>query len=110
MRGCDFAEEEGWANVVRMTSKAENFLPLRLGGAMLIVIGLVLLGGMFWISGLPQEGARSGAAFVTESLPGYRFKPEILPRLGEIGGGALGLGLALLLIAGILKRWGPKRT
>lgn len=89
-----------------MTTRTKNLLPLRLGAAMLIVIGLVLLGGMFWISTLPRDGAGPSASFVTESIPGYRFKPEILPRLGEVGGGALGLGLAVLLIAGILKRRG----
>jgi len=89
-----------------MTKPTKNLLPLRLGGAMLIVIGLALLGGMYWVSTLPREGAGSSAPFVTGGSSGYRFKPEILPRLGEIGGGALGLGVAVLLIAAILKRRG----
>jgi hypothetical protein len=65
------------------SSLKPNLLPLRLGAGMLVVIGLILLGCMFWISSWPREGSGSEAAFVTESLPGYRFKPEILPRLGR---------------------------
>jgi hypothetical protein len=81
-----------------------NLLPVYLGAGMLIFVGLVLLGCMVWISGWPRDGVGASAYFVHASLPGYRFKPEILPRLGEVGGGALGLGLTALLIASVLAR------
>jgi hypothetical protein len=81
-----------------------NLLPLRLGAGMLVIIGLILLGCMFWIAGWQREGTHPDAAFVTLSLPGYRFKPEILSRLGEIGGGAVGLGFALLIVGQVIAR------
>ena len=55
-----------------------------------------------------DEDAGPDAAFVTSSLPGYRFKPEILPRLGEVGGGSVGLGFALLIVGQLLARRGRK--
>lgn len=81
-----------------------RLLPLRLLVWICLIVGLVGLGVMVWISGWPRDGAGADAAFVTPHLPGYRFRPEILPRLGEIGGGALGLGLALLVVERILAR------
>lgn len=75
--------------------------PLRMLIAICLLFGLAFLGSMFWIS----TWARDGVDFVTPLLPGHRFKPEILPLLGKFGGGAMGLGLALL----ILERIGAAR-
>lgn len=71
-----------------------NLAPLRAAVVIFVLVGLIGLGFMVWIS----TWARDGADFVTSHLPGTRFKPEILPLLGQLGGGALGLGFALLLV------------
>lgn len=72
--------------------------PLRVLIGVFLLFGLLDLGLMFWISTF----AREGADFVTPLLPGHRFKPEILPRLGQFGGGSLGLGFALLIVERIV--------
>lgn len=87
-----------------MASKTNSLLPLKLAGWMCAGIGAVLLGFMLWISTWPRDGAGTGAAFATPLLPGHRFMPEILPRLGEIGGAALGIGLTLLIVAAFAAR------
>lgn len=75
--------------------------PLRLLIGICLFFGFLGLGFMFWISTFAIEGGN----LVTPLLPGTRFKPEILPLLGKLGGGAVGLGLALL----ILERIGAAR-
>lgn len=103
------ADEGRPADVVRNRQMTKpNVLPLRLAGGMLAAIGLVLLSAMIWIAGWPRDGVGETAYFINDSMPGYRFKPEILPRLGEIGGGALGLGLVLLLVAYLVARRGAR--
>lgn len=86
----------------------DRLLPLRLLAWFGVALGLIGLGCMVWISTWARDGAGPTAAFVTPLLPGHRFMPEILPRLGQIGGGALGVGIALLIVIAILSRRGPK--
>ncbi|MFD1332170.1 hypothetical protein ACFQ4O_09190 [Methylopila musalis] len=68
---------------------------------MLSLIGGALLGAMVWISTWSRDAS---GAFVTDGLPGYRFLPEILARLGAVGGGALCVGIVMLLVVAILAR------
>lgn len=72
--------------------------PLRVFVGICLFFGLLGLGFMLWISTWGRDAGGAGANFVTPYLPGTTFKPEILPLLGQMSGGALGLGLALLVV------------
>lgn len=88
----------GPASRLELALMKTNLAPLRTLVGICLFFGLVGLGVMLWISTFAREGVGAGAYFVTPALPGTRFKPEILPLLGQLGGGALGLGLAVLVI------------
>jgi hypothetical protein len=76
-------------------------LRLRLVAAIFIVLGLVALGFMLWISGW-ERADRGGPAFlVPGSHDGSTVKADILPLLGQIGGGAIGIGIVWLVLAQI---------